>query len=288
MRKVFVNLEELICKNFRLFLSSMHLFKKMKYLIIILFFFSSTHSLYGQNSLLFQKYNFDSSYKVIGVSSYNEDKKVYYKDLSFFIFDLSDLNKLKSSLTYGKPIEHPTIGDNDLCIYIVKGKEIQPDEIYINPDYSNINIEGEYYEFDISQLKALNKKYSINYTFSWTTLKSERDFKNYISTNSSKKNFLCYQDNTLEFDGICDIFIDRNANCTTGRQGIQIIKQKLLDLGYKENEFLIGYRPTFDESKEFHLTFHASKDKYDKLHGNNFRKSKWTQNDFEILSYWQK
>ncbi|MCO5287294.1 MAG: hypothetical protein M9898_12855 [Chitinophagaceae bacterium] len=260
----------------------------MKYLIIILTIFGSTHLLYGQDSLLFQKYNFDSSYKVIGVSSYNQEKKVYFKDFSFYVFDLADLNKLKSSIKYGKPIERPTIGDNDLSIYIVKGKEIQNDEIYISPEYSNINIDGKYYEFDISQLTALNKKYPISYTFNWTTLKSENEFKNYISSNYSKKKFLCYQDNTLEFGGICDIFIDRNAKCTTGRQGIQIIKQKLLDLGYKETDFLIGYMPTGDESKKFKLTLQATKDKYDKLKGDNFQKSKWTANDFEILSYWQK
>jgi hypothetical protein len=195
---------------------------------------------------------------------------------------------LKTLIKFGKPIERPTIGDNDLSIYIVKGKEIQDDEIYVSPEYSNINIDGKYYEFDISQLTALNKKYPISYTFNWTTLKSENDFKKYISANSSKKNFLCYQDNTLEFGGICDIFIDRNASCTTGRQGIQIIKQKLLDLGYKETDFLVGYMPTGDESKKFKLTLQATKDKYDKLHGNNFQKSKWTANDFEILSYWQK
>ncbi len=259
----------------------------MKYLIITLSIFGSPHLLYGQDSLLFQKYNFDTSNKVIAVCSYNQEKKVYYKDLSFYIGDLPDLNKLKSSIKYGQPIERPTIDDNDLSIYIVKGKEIQ-DEIYINPTYSNINIDGKYYEFDLSQLKSLNKQYPLNYTFSWTTLKSETDFKKYISTNSIKKDFLCYQDNTLEFGGICDIFIDRNASCTTGRQGIQIIKQKLLDLGYKETDFLIGYMPTGDESKKFKLTLQATKDKYDKLHGDNFQKSKWTANDFEILSYWQK
>ncbi len=260
----------------------------MKYLIIILSIIGSTLFSYGQDSLLFQKYKFDSSYKVIGVSSYNPEKTVYYKELSFYVFNLADLNTLKSSIKYGKPIENPTVGDNDLSIYIVKGKEIQNDEIYIDPEYSTINIDGDYYEFDISQLKSLNKKYPVNYNFSWTTFKSEKEFRNYISTNIPKKNFLCYQDNTLEFGGICDILIDRNVSCTTGRQGINIIKQKLLDLGYRENDFLVGYRPTFDESKQFKLTLHATKDKYDKLNGDSIKKSKWMPNDFEILSYWLK
>jgi hypothetical protein len=195
---------------------------------------------------------------------------------------------LKSLIKFGKKVERPKIGDNDLTIYIIKGKEIQNDEIYINPEYSNININGKYYEFDVSQLKFLNKQYPINYTFKWTKFKTEKDLRNYIATNSSKKNFLFYEDNTIGFGGICDIFIARNTRCTTGRQGIQLIKQKLLDLGYKEDDFLIRYIATADESKKFKLTLQATKDKYEKLHGDNFQKSKWVPNDFEILSYWQK
>lgn len=259
----------------------------MKYFMIILSVFGWTNLLHGQDSLLFGKYSFDTSYKVIAVSSYNDENKVYYKDLSFYVSNLPDLNHLKTLIKYGKPIERPTIDDNDLSIYIVKGKEIQDDEIYVNPTYSNININGRYYEFDISQLKLLNKQFPISYKFSWTTLKSEKEFKNYIATNTSKADFLCYQDNTLDFGGSCEIYINRSSDCTSGTQGIQIIKQKLLDLGYKETDFLIGYIPTGNEAKRFKLTLQATKDKYDKLSGNNFQKSKWIPNDFEILSYWR-
>ena len=252
----------------------------MKLILIILSIFRSTNLLYGQDQLLFQKYNFDTSYKVIGVGEYNREK-------SFYVFSLADLNKIKSSIKFGKKIENSTYDNYGLNIYIIKDKEIQKDKLYISLEYSTINIDGKYYEFDISQLVFLSEKYPINYTFGWSIFKSKKEFKKSILSDASNKKFICYQNHTLRFGGLCYICIDRNAKCTTGEQGIEIIKQKLLDLGFKGIDFLIEYEPTFDESKKFKLSLQATKDKYDKLKGDNFQKSKWRVNEFNILSYWE-
>jgi len=260
----------------------------MKFIIIILAVFGSTENIVGQDTTLFQKYKFDSSCKLLAVCSYNEENIICNKDFSFYIENLSDIISFRQQIKLGKPLERAISDENTLDIYIVKDKEIQDEEIYVNIENSNIIINGQKYYFDVSQLRKMHNSFPINYSFKWETLKSEKKFKNKTKSYTTNKNILAYQDNTFEFGGICEIFINRNSKCTSGRQGIQIIEQKLLNLGYKETDFLIGYVPTSDEDKTFKLTFQATKDKYDKLIGSNFKKGKWKSNDYEILSYWRK
>lgn len=260
----------------------------MNRLIIILSFTFSINNLFGQDSLLFRKYDFDTSYKILAASSYNKAGNVYYKELSFYISGISDLNDIKKIIKYGKLIEHPAIEFNNLNIYIVKGNQIQKGEIHINPAYSNINIDGKYYYFDIGQLKDLSVKYPISYTSYWTTLKTETELNKFLSSNSSKESFLCYQNNSRPFGGSYDIYIDKSKSCNTGTQAIQVIKQKLLDLGYVETKFLIFYAPTNDETQTFKLTLLTNRDIYEKLMGKEFTKSQWKPNNIEILSYWMR
>lgn len=259
----------------------------MKYLIIISALFCSLQNILAQDSLLFQKYEFDKSYKIIGLC-YSNDMKVDLKDLSFYISDLTQLNKLKTLIKYGKPARMAVEEDKVLYINIVKGKEIQKDEIYINPTYSTISIEDKYYEFDMSQLRSLNKQFPVSYTYNDTTFKSEDEFKKYILIISANKNLLCYQDITREFGGICNVYINRSVKCKTGEQAIAILKRKLVHLGFNDKDFLIEEVFLRKESDKFMLALRATKDKYDKLTGDGIKKTEWKAYDFEIISYWKK
>ena len=258
-----------------------------KYIIIFFFFSSLTVSLFGQAKLLFQNYKLDSSYKILAVSSYNEENTIYYQELSFYIEKLADIENFKKLVKLGEFEERDTTDENALNIYLLKDKVII-DEIYVNVAYSNIVIDGKKYYFDINHLKRLHNLYPINYNSKWETLKSATQFKISIEKHKINKKVLAYQDNTFEFGGICSIYIDKDKNCDTGPKGIKIIKQKLIDLGFKEKDFSIGYIPRVDESKKFELSLQATKDKYDKLIGANFKKTKWKSNEFEILTYWRK
>jgi hypothetical protein len=258
-----------------------------KFIFIFSLFFSLTVSLLGQGNILFQNYKLDTSYKVLAVSSYNQENNIYYEELSFYIEKLTDIENFKKLVKLGDFEERDTTDENALNIYLLKDKVII-DEIYVNVAYSNIVIDGKKYYFDINQLKPFHNLYPINYNFKWETLKSESQFKISIEKHKLNKKVVAYQDNTFEFGGICSIYINKDKNCDSGPKGIEFIKQKLLDLGFKEKDFLIGYIPKVDESKKFELSLQATKDKYDKLNGPNFKKTKWKSNEFEILTYWRK
>ena len=242
----------------------------------------------AQDKLVFEQYKFDSSFAILGACSYNENGKVHFKDYSFYINDTAGLNKLKASLKYGKRLEMPVLEDDDFAIYIIKNKAALDTDIFINPTYSIICIDGWFYEFDVSQLKKLHDIYPVNFSFKLSRTKSDTETDKLISNMTTKGSLLCYQDISEEMSGSATLLIPRNKECTSGPQGIKIIKEKLLALGIKESDFLIGYIPVLEETAFFKLELHSSKEVYNRFSDSGYQLSAWKVKEAEILSYWRK
>lgn len=244
---------------------------------------------FGQTKLLLENFEFDTTYKIIGVGAYSDKNKIYHKELTFYAYELTDLNKIKSNLKYGKLIDTPTIDDNDLGIYIIKEKEILEDGFYVNPTYFNINIDGKYFEFDLSQLKSLSKQYPINYTTKFLKFKTSTEFSTFINKNLSNSNFLCYEDVSEGMDGVCTITIKVESQEKPVSKGWDIIEADLKKLGAeKVEDYIISYSPSFDTPNIYKYNVRLSKKLYDKLNNSAYTKGSWTMNMKEIITYWKK
>jgi len=267
----------------------MQLLSDMRYIIFFLTLLCSSGYSFGQTKLLLENYEFDTTYKIIGVGAYTDKDKIYHKELAFYACELSDLNKIKTILKYGKPIDTPTIEDNDLSIYIIKEKEILEDGFYVNPTYFNINIDGKYFEFDLTQLKSLSKQYPINYTTKLLEFKTATEFAAFIKKNISDPRFLCYEDVSEGMDGICAITIKVESAEKPVSKGWEIIETDLKKLGAeKVEDYIISYSPSFDTPNIYKYNVRLSKKLYDKLTNSAYTKSNWTMNMKEVITYWKK
>jgi hypothetical protein len=258
--------------------------KKVLSLLIILL---ATQSALGQDNLVFKQFGLDTNSALIAVCPFY-DKQKAYKNYTFYIDKKEDLKKVSQTLSHGNKIKADTV-DDDLNIYIIKDKEVLPIQIGASPKYSYLNIEEDYYAFDISQLLKLAKDYPLSYTAKVMKFKKEEEFNAFLKKYNSYPNFLCFEDITEELEGICPIAVKITTKDKPASKGWEIIENDLKKLGAKKDEdYIISYKPNFDNTGTYHYEVRLSKKLYDKLNNPAYTKGKWTMNLKEIITYWKK
>ena len=212
------------------------------------------------------------------------------KRFSFYCDNLIKVTDIVRTFKVGKEVSQ--IGEgNEIHIYILKGKEVQPIQVMINPRYQNVNTDvlGEfnYYFFDTTQLKNANKKYPISYKAKWLTLDTKEEFDSFIQSHLFDTTLLCYEDNTLEYEGSTIIYIKKDKEINTAPKGEKLIENAFKKLTPNEDDYSIGL--LFDEGNvsQYKFEIECSKELFDKLNSVKFQKGKWTQNKFELLTYWR-
>ena len=81
----------------------------MKHLIFIFLTLSGLSAL-GQSTHLLERFDFDSTYKIVGVCSQLDEKKIHQK-WTFIISNLDKLKAAKKTVTHGKKFDEPVQGD---------------------------------------------------------------------------------------------------------------------------------------------------------------------------------
>lgn len=262
----------------------------MRRLIILTFvIFYYTKGL-TQNSLLFDKFKFDSSYQIIGLCPYTDDSR-QYKSLTFIIKDTIQLNKVRSQITFGQTIAKPETEENSLEMYVVKDKKII--EAYsISPQYDNIyfylnDSTPIIAEFKLQELLKFANYKNLNYSVKSLKFRSKSEFENFIKINNQNKKFLCYQDNTEENEGKFYVTIHKN-DIKSVDSAWNLIKSELKRVTTSDKEFLISYKPNLANLSILTFGINTSKKVYDKFNLTNYPKEKWVTNPIEILAYWTK
>lgn len=94
----------------------------MKHLVII-FLLQNVSIAFGQSTHLFERFKFDSTYKIVGVCSQLDEKKVNQK-WTFIISSLDKLQTAKENTTHGKELKEQVDDDEAMEIYVIKDKEV--------------------------------------------------------------------------------------------------------------------------------------------------------------------
>lgn len=259
----------------------------MKKNLFLLIFLVVTHLVFGQKRFVFKQLGADTSSAIIGVCQYS-DKQKSYKKYAFYIDKKANLLKVSQSVYCGDIAKVDTM-DNDLTIFIINNKEAMPVQLGISPKYGYFNVGNDYYTFDVSQLTTLASIYPLNYSEKLMKFRTEAEFNEFIRKNKSDSNFLCYEDITEELEGQTTISIKIESSNKPATKGWNIIEKDLHKVGAKEEEdYIIGYSPSFDNTHIYRYKVQLSKKIYDKLNNPIFSKSTWTMNIKEIITYWRR
>lgn len=264
----------------------MQLLPDMKNILFLLTILLATQFSVAQDNLVFKKLGLDTNSALIAICPFY-DKQKAYRNYTFFIDKEEDLKKVSQTISHGEKVKADTMDDN-LHIYIIKDKEVLPIQIGASPKYGYLNIEEDYFAFDNSQLQKLAKSYPLNYTAKIMKFKKEDEFNAFIKSHKSDVKFLCFEDITEELEGICSITVKVASKDKPASKGWDTIENDLKKLGAKEEEdYIISYKPSFDNTGIYHYSVRLSRKLYDKLNNTAYTKGKWTMNLKEIITYWK-
>ncbi len=174
--------------------------------------------------------------------------------------------------------------------FLLKGKEVQSVQIVVYPSRGNINTDVlgsyAYYTFDTTQLLDAHKKYPINYFVKLLIWNKKQEFLDFLSLHKNDSNLLCYQNNTLEHDGIGTIIIQKDDNITDFIKAENYVATILEKITKNENEYLIGFVPRPNKSI-FTIEVQTSNEIYDKIRDNLLKVMPWESNKIQVLTYWR-
>ncbi|NOT90993.1 hypothetical protein [Ferruginibacter sp.] len=263
----------------------------MRYLsIFFLLTLCLTKSL-AQTKPIFEKFNFDSSYTIIGVCS-QLDKKKEYQKWSFIINDTSKLRLVQQTITCGKKIELLTLDDNDLEIYVTKDKEVL-ETYYVSPKYNYVNYYPTdttpgIFQFDISQLIQLADLNPIKSKYQNISFKTLEDLNKFLASNKKNKKLLSYEDVSEEQNGNFTISIRKSKDIQKFKDGWFIIEKELNRYTSNKKEYQISFNLTKSTDSTFLYQINTSKTIYKKFNLIGFQKSSWTANLIEMTLTWLK
>ncbi len=211
------------------------------------------------------------------------------KRFTFYCKDQTEVADIFKTFTVGKKASQ--VGEaNEVHVYILKGKEIQPIQIVINPKHQNVNTDVlgdyEYYSFDTAQLGSAHRKYPLSYKAKWLTFNTKKEFDDFIKAHQNDARLLCYEDNTLEYGGTGKILIQQDNVVKDGFKGVSYIESVLRKLTNNSDEYSVGFLPT-ENRQLFAFEVQCSKELYDKIKDTSCIKKGWQMNKFELLTYWK-
>jgi hypothetical protein len=263
----------------------------MRYLtIFLLLIFCLTKTL-AQTKPIFEKFNFDSSYRIIGVCSQLDEKKEYQK-WTFIISDTSKLRLARQTITCGKKLEQPMLDDNDLEVYVIKDKEVI-ETYYVSPKYQYVNYYPTdstpgIFQFDISQLILLADLKPLKSKYQNISFKTQDDLNKFLAINKLNKKFMCYEDVSEEQNGKFSITIPKSKDIQKFKDGWALIEKELNRSTSDKKEYLISFNLSKSTDSTFFYQINTSKTVYKKFNLISFQKSSWTANLIDIAVTWLK
>ena len=260
---------------------------------IVCFFLLGIGSLtaISQSQRLFEKFTFDSSYKIVGICSQLDEKQEYHK-WTFIISDFEKLKQAQSVVTCGEKIQRPVFDDFDMEIQVLRDKEViesydvSPVSQYVNW-YPTDSTPGVFH-FDISQILQLADVKPVNHRYKNVSFKTEEDFKHYLTANKNKKNFLSYEDISEEQSGRFSITIPKTNSIQKFRDGWTLIENELNRVTPNKKDYLMSFNLTGSTDSTFFYQVNTSKTLYKKFNLKGYKKSNWTANLIEFSTIWLK
>ena len=185
------------------------LFMKMMFVTLLLWM---SYSLHAQKKSVFKNINFDSSYRILALSSSFTHPEEVSNENCFLVDSLPDMQTMKNEWIVKNAVATLHLEANSIDLYITKNKELISSNFIIYPRQSIINIENSWYDFDIKKFTQIQKTHPLQYhsqSFQFDTYLAYAFFRDSVRNRSD---FLFLFEPTLPFEGSFYITISRTAD----------------------------------------------------------------------------
>jgi hypothetical protein len=233
-------------------------------------------SVSAQETAIFDTSKVDINTKLIGRSaSYNKEKT--YGDLDFIIDDQETIKKVITELTLGEEKENVIQGPN-FIICIVQNYDEKKSWI-VNPGRNSVMYNGHSYEFDVTKLKGLAKKYPFDYKAERVSFKTELEYEQYLEKQRANKGFLFDYAPPFKYEGSFEIVFPRNDKFSSPKAVSDYLDPLIQKIAPKK-EYSIIYKIELgkpSDQKTYRPIILGSKKIFDKLQLNNLKKENWKE-----------
>lgn len=261
----------------------------MKQVICISLMLCALTGLYAQNRLLLQKIVPTEDMKIIGLTDRFDSLQENNK-FSFYCSTKVAVQSIRKELAIGGIVKQEG-WNNELHIFIIKGKEIQPIQVMVNPRLNNVNTDvlGDfnYYSFDVRQLEAAHKKYPVNYICKWLSFDIRKEMDDFILVHKNDPALLCFSDVTADLPGTCIIKLTPDKKVKNAGDAEEYVEAVFKKLTKNENDYSVGFVPEMGV-KEIRMEVDCSKELCDRINDPRLIKRTWKMNKFNVLTYWLK
>ena len=242
--------------------------------LFLAFLMTMTICVNAQEKYIFDTSKIDKNTKLIG--RYPQyDKQKFYKEFNFIITDPEIIKSVIIRMPLGKEGEN-IVEDPEFRINIVQNFE-EVKTWTVNPNLKSVMSNGHTYEFDITILKELAKKYPFDYKFDKIPFDNKSDYEKYLEKQKVKSSFLFDYAPQFEYEGSFEIQFPRNSKFSSPK-AISVYLTPIIEKIVTKNEYRISYAlndKNKNDQTQFTMTVTGSKKLFDELHLDNLDKKNW-------------
>jgi hypothetical protein len=247
---------------------------------LFIFFLTVSISLKAQEKYIFDTSKITATTKLIG--RYPQyDKQKTYKEFNFIINDPEIIKAVIMTMPLGKEGEN-IMEDPEFRINVVQNF----DEVKtwtVNPNLKSVMSNGHTYEFDVTKLKELAKKYPFDYKFDKIPFKNKYDYEQYLEKQKIDKTFLFDYAPQFKYEGSFEIKFPRDSKFSSPK-AISDYLTPLVEKVVSKNQYRISYilnDKNKNDQTQFTMTITGSKKLYEQLELDNLTKENWKETSEE-------
>ena len=235
---------------------------------------------------LFEKFDFDSTYAVVGIAAWGATG--VDKEFDFIVNTPADLAQLKEDWVFTD--KAPRYFDNKKClnIYVIRNKKIVSSSL-IDLTYSNIIGSGEFYAFDKKKLRKLHREHNFEYQFQKLVFNTAEQYNAYLDSALLIPSFVFMTNIGKVYDGEFTVTIKKTDTTSSPAAAIGVLSKQILEYASKD-EFRPSYKA--DEYNVAHpndmrITVSSSKKVYEKFVNNGYKVGEWEPLTIQTTSFWK-
>lgn len=246
-----------------------------------------TSPLFSQKNL-FDTLQIDASTKIIGRHPQYDKSKTYEK-YNFIIEDPAKIAEFVKNLKLGKEVENST-EDPSFKLTVVKNFE-EIGSWTINPTLkSAMTHDGHTYEFDLTQITNLNKRYPFQYYHEVKVFKSIDEYQQYLAEQKKNPKFLFDYSPQFAYEGSFEIEFPKNATFPHPK-GISEYLAPLIEKIVKKGEYSMSYSlnaKNMNNRDQYTMTIQGSKKLFEQLKLDNLKNENWQPTIEDAFFFYKK
>jgi len=249
--------------------------------MFLIFFFPLF--LNAQEHALFDSIKVSKSTKLLGFSK-------TYETFNFCIENKNEIDSLTKILVYGDVTGNYVELNSGFNIKLIEENRVIKSWV-VNPKFSNIIIDGQYYKFDFDVIRNIAKKFYFKYNLVKMQFKTIQEYDLYLQSLKSNPNFLFSYKPDFKFQGSFEIEFPGNDEFSSPKAICDYINPEILKIVENKDKYRITYGLTdynLKHPKQFTMRIECERIVYEKLNLKGLKNMNWLDNMPSGIFYFKK